>query len=409
VTVAYLVNQYPQTSHTFIRREIHAVEKLGLAVERFAIRRPTDTLVDQRDRDEAERTTFVLESTYGAFLVAVLKAAVSDPVGFLSGLFTVMRLGVRSHRGLLMHMVYLAEACVLLGWFRERGVVHVHSHFGTNSTMVAMLCHLIGGPPFSFTSHGPEEYDKPEALALAEKVHRSRFAVAISAFGRSQLCRWSHYEDWPKIKVVRCGVDDLFLRRNSPSCGGGVRAGRKVRLVNVGRLAPAKGQLVLIEAAGILAADGEEFELVVIGDGSLRGDLELRIQELGLTRHVRLTGWLSNDQVQEEILKADVMVLPSFAEGLPLVLMEALALHRPVVSTFVGGIPELVTHGVCGWLVPAGSTDDLAAALREVVHTPPERLAEMGRAGAVRVGERHDVTKEARKLLALFREAGATA
>ncbi|MEO6435282.1 MAG: glycosyltransferase, partial [Tepidisphaeraceae bacterium] len=140
------------------------------------------------------------------------------------------------------------------------------------------------------------------------------------------------------------------------------------------------------------------------GDGVMRPELERLIAQLNLKDHVRLAGWMSNDQVRAEILASRAMVLPSFAEGLPLVIMEALALHRPVLSTYVAGIPELVTPGICGWLVPPGSTDELTAALRDVLTAPVERLAEMGRAGAQRVAERHDVEKEAAKLAALFKE-----
>jgi colanic acid/amylovoran biosynthesis glycosyltransferase len=319
---------------------------------------------------------------------ATLKTLVTRPSEFFRGLGTAMHAGVNSHAGLSKHLVYLAEACVLLGWFSQRGINHVHSHFGTNSTMVAMLCRVMGGPPYSFTSHGPEEYDKPEAISLAEKVRRSSFVVAISEFGRSQLYRWCKYEDWPKVQLVRCGVDEMFL---------------SAAIVNVGRLDPSKGHLFLIEAAGRLAAEGMQFELTLVGDGSLRQELERLIEKLNLQKHVRLAGWMSNQQVREEILRSRAMVLPSFAEGLPLVIMESLALHRPVLSTYVAGIPELVEPGVCGWLVPPGSTDSLAVALREVLNAPVQRLAEMGRTGAARVAEKHDVSKEAAKLARLFR------
>lgn len=401
MTVAYLINQYPQPSQTFIRREILALEKLGIAVERFTIRRSSRELVDERDKAEQQKTRVVLDVGKLRLIGATLKTLVTRPGDFFRGLGTAMHAGVNSHAGLSKHLVYLAEACVLLGWFAQRGINHVHSHFGTNSTMVAMLCRVMGGPPYSFTSHGPEEYDKPEAISLPEKVRRSAFVVAISEFGRSQLYRWCRYEDWPKVQLVRCGVDEMFL---SAASGNGelTPPPSERRIVNVGRLDPSKGHLFLIQAAGRLAAEGMEFELTLVGDGSLRKELERLIEKLNLQKHVRLAGWMSNQQVREEILRSRAMVLPSFAEGLPLVIMEALALHRPVLSTYVAGIPELVEPGICGWLVPPGSTDSLAVALREVLNAPVQRLAEMGRAGAARVAEKHDVSKEAAKLARLF-------
>ncbi|MEA2736583.1 MAG: colanic acid/amylovoran biosynthesis glycosyltransferase, partial [Humisphaera sp.] len=395
-------------SQTFIRREILALEKLGLTVERFTIRRANVSLVDERDKAEQQKARAVLDVGGAGLLGAVLKTLFTRPIDFLRGFSAAIRTGARSHAGAIKHQVYLAEACVLLGWFRARKIDHVHAHFGTNSTMVAMLVRIMGGPPYSFTSHGPEEYDKPEAISLPEKVRRSKFVVAISEFGASQLYRWCRYADWPKVKIVRCGVDEMFLKAAANTNGQLPPPPAEGRIVNIGRLESSKGQLFLIEAAGRLAAEGMKFQLTIVGDGTMRPELERLIEKLKLKDHVRLAGWMSNEQVRQEILNSRAMVLPSFAEGLPLVIMEALALHRPVLSTYVAGIPELVTPGVCGWLVPPGSTDGLTAAMREVLTSPVERLAEMGGVGAARVAERHDAAKEAEKLAAMFR-AGAGA
>ena len=402
--IAYLLNQYPYTSCTFIRREILELEKLGIPVERFAVRHTEMKLVDERDLAEQQKTRVILGVGAMRLVGAAAGMVLTHPIRAARGLSEAVRRGIRSHTGLIRHIVYFAEACVLLKWLRERSVTHIHAHFGTNSTMVAMLARVMGGPPYSFTSHGPEEYDKPEALSLPRKVHLSKFAVAISEFGCSQLYRWCRYEDWPKVRLVRCGVDEMFLRAATSMNGQLPPPPQEPRIVNVGRLDRAKGHLFLIQAAGKLAAEGVKFHLTLVGDGPMRGELEKLIAQLNLKDHVRLAGWMTNDQVRAEILASRAMVLPSFAEGLPLVIMEALALHRPVLSTYIAGIPELVTPGVCGWLVPPGSTDALTAAMREVLSAPVERLAEMGHAGASRVTERHDVAKEAAKLAAMFRE-----
>jgi glycosyltransferase involved in cell wall biosynthesis len=287
-------------------------------------------------------------------------------------------------------------------WLRDGGVTHVHAHFGTNSTTVAMLCHELGGPPYSFTAHGPEEFDKPQFLGLTEKIERAAFVVAISAFGRSQLYRWCGHEHWPKVHVVHCGVDDAFLGATPAP------APAAPRLACVGRLPEQKGQLLLVRAAAELAREGTPVEIVLVGDGALRGPIESLAKAEHLNGHLRVTGWASNDEVRQQLLASRALVLPSFAEGLPVVIMEALALGRPVISTYVAGIPELVEPGVSGWLVPPGSIQALVGAMREALTAPTSRLDEMGRAGAARVAQRHDARTEAAKLAELFRGSRAT-
>jgi glycosyltransferase involved in cell wall biosynthesis len=392
--VAYLAPYYPHGSHSFIRREIAAVERQGVTVARFSTR-PPHGLVDPADIAEAGRTT-ALVSAGPLKLFSAMVAALGHPIRFFTALRTAIRLGRRSERGIVKHLIYLAEACLLVGLMRRQGVAHLHAHFGTNAATIALLARTIGGPPYSFTVHGPEEFDRPEADSLGEKIAGSAFTVAVSSYGRSQLYRWADPRDWGKIQVVHCGLDTTFLGTDPIS----VPTAR--RLVCVGRLAEQKGQLLLLQALTQLASEGVAFEVVLAGDGPMRPTIENEIARLGLTGRVRITGWMSGADVRREVEAARGMVLPSFAEGLPVVLMEALALGRPVVSTFVAGIPELVKDGVHGWLVPAGDVEALAEAVRELLVAPLERLAAMGKAGAARVAERHDVEVEARTLVELF-------
>jgi glycosyltransferase involved in cell wall biosynthesis len=398
--IAYLVNQYPQPSQSFIRREIAAMEALGPFIRRYSVRRWNGTLVDSQDRAEQEATRVVLDAGAIGLVWALLKIATTSPLVFWRALRLAARFGRRSERGrgLAYHLIYLAEACVLKTWFQEERIEHVHAHFGTNSATVAVLCRALGGPTCSVTVHGPEEFDQPRSLALDEKVKWSSFVVAISEFGRSQLCRWASFDQWPKIQIVRCGLDSLFLR-DDPSPPPLNR-----RLVCVGRLAEQKGQLVLIQAAARLKREGQDFELILAGDGPLRAEIETAIHQHGLAGMVRLVGWQSNTEVRDLIRSSRAMVLPSFAEGLPVVIMEALALGRPVISTYVAGIPELVEPGVTGWLVPASSEDALAEAMRAALEASPEQLHEMGRLGALRVAERHDARIEASRLESLIRD-----
>ncbi|GAB4197840.1 MAG: glycosyltransferase [Sandaracinaceae bacterium] len=398
--IGYLVTEYPAVSHTFIRREIHALEALGVEVRRYTVRRQrSGELKDPLDLAEAEKTRVLLEGGARDLVSSASAAALATPRAFARAARDAATWGRRSERGLAYHGAYLAEACILRRWLREDGVDHVHAHFGTNSTMVAMLCHELGGPSFSFTCHGPDEFDKPRLIHLGEKVARARFAAAVSSFGRSQLYRWAPKDHWHKIHVVRCGVDDAYLGAEPTPVPSAPR------IVSVGRLSEQKGQILLVRAVAALARRGVDVELVLVGDGEMRRDIESVIAQEGIARQVRITGFVGGDRVREEILAARAFVLPSFAEGLPVAIMEALALSRPVVSTYVAGIPELVIPGRTGWLVPAGSVEALVPVLEEVLTADPARLSEMAQRGREAVLAQHDVRVSARTLAELFSEA----
>jgi colanic acid/amylovoran biosynthesis glycosyltransferase len=396
--VAYLVNQYPSTSHTFIRREIQALESLGVEVERFSLR-PIDAskLVDADDRVEVTKTRAVLAVGAAGLFLAFARSAIARPLPLARALLLAVRVGRRSDRGLLNHLAYVVEACVLFDWLKASGCSHVHAHFGTNPAAVAMFCRELGGPPYSYTMHhGAKEILNTGGNGPAEKVKRSEFVSVVSNFGKSEIYYCSDPAYWSKAHLVRCGLDALFL--DAPVTPVPVAP----RLVCVGRITAQKGQVILVEAAAQLAADGIPFELVFVGDGEMRGALERSIAERGLQPHIRITGWADGETVRREVVAARAFVLPSFSEGLPVAIMEAFALGRPVVSTYVAGIPELVEPGRSGWLVPAGSADHLARALREVLACSPARLGEMAEEGRRRVLHEHDSRKNAQILRDLF-------
>ena len=396
-TIAYLCSVYARVSHSFIRNEVARLRELGHEVHTFSIR-PTEAgeLVNEEVRREAAATEVVLEAGLPRLSAALARATWRSPRRVLSAVRLALRLGSPGLKGRLWPVAYLLEAAYLAERLRARKVQHLHNHFAEGSASVATLASALSGIPYSLTVHGPSEFDKPASLAIGEKVRRSAFTVAVCDFGRSQLFRWCDHNDWPKVHVVRCGLDATFLGA-VPTPVPTTR-----RLVCVGRLAEQKGQLLLVEAAGRLAAEGLGFEIVLVGDGPMRGPIEELIARLGLRDHVRLAGWLGSEQVRDEIERSRALVLPSFAEGLPVVLMESLALGRPVISTYIAGIPELVSPGVSGWLVPAGSVDALVVAIREALGLPTGELERMGRTGAARTAARHDGSIEAGKLSALF-------
>lgn len=399
--IAYLTNQYPKVSHTFIRREIRALTALGVDVLRYSIRGTPDTLIDPADQEEAALTQVLLADGAAPLLKASALVSAQDPRRFAAAAALAADVGVRSERGPFVHGIYLAEACLLLQQLRAAGAEHVHVHFGTNPATVAMLCRELGGPTYSFTAHGPEEFDKPFLIRLQEKIARAAFVAGVSHFGRGQLMRHSEYAMWNKLQVVRCGVDAEFLRAQPTPLPAAPR------LLYIGRFNEQKGPLLLVKAAAELKRLGVEFELEMIGDGPMREEAERLIAEHALSSQVKLLGWASGDEVAAALQRSRALVLPSLAEGLPVVIMEALALGRPVLSTYIAGIPELVRPRECGFLVPSGSLAELVTGMRELLATPLADLARMGEAGRDRVRIAHDVDRNAARLHELFRRAVA--
>ena len=396
--IAYLTNLYPAISHTFIRREIHTIEALGVTVFRYALRRD-ERLIDPKDIKERTQTRYIREIGAGELLRCCIVTLLTQPLAMGRAIRLAVKIGWHSDRGLLLHLVYVAEAAVLTYWCRRDAIQHIHAHFGTNSAAIAMLVWQISRIPYSFTVHGPEEFDNWKFIGLGEKIRHCVFVVAVSSYGRSQLYRCVEYKYWHKVQVVHCGPDSADLTASdSPTTA--VR-----RFVCVGRFNAQKGHLLLIEAAGRLAMQREDFELVLVGDGELRADIEALIRRHDLQARVRITGWIEGQKVREEILAARALVLPSLAEGLPVVIMEAMALRRPIISTYIAGIPELVHDGEHGWLVPSGDVDALADAMRACLNAPAETLVRMGEGAQKRVLLRHSVDTEAVKLVNLFEAA----
>ncbi|UAK23358.1 glycosyltransferase family 4 protein [Sphingomonas nostoxanthinifaciens] len=393
--IAYLTNQYPAVSHSFIRREIAAMEALGHRIDRYSVRGPGGGL-GAEDQAEVARTTPILAQGAAALLRAMLAELVTRPATWFAALRLTLGMHKAAGRGLVPHLAYLAEACWLARALRASGAEHVHVHFGTNPAAVARIARRLGAPPYSFTVHGPDEFDRPQELDLAGKVADAKAAVAISSYGRGQLMRWSALADWPKIGVARCGIDASFREVDDVPSAPGIPG-----FVAVARLAPQKGLPLLIEAAGRLARDGRDFTLTLVGDGPLRAELTAQAARLGLSDRVVFAGICDGAGVRRHLLAARAFVLPSFAEGLPVVIMEALALRRPVVVSAIAGTPELVDHE-CGWLVPAGSVEALADAMAAVLDADPAQLAAMGEEGRARVLAQHDAAANARALTALI-------
>lgn len=416
--VAYVLNCYPQPSQSFIRRELRALEGLGAEVHRLAMRPSPGPLVDPADREEARATRYVLARGGVRLGLGLLGTAVRQPRRMWRALREAMALARQSAGGMLRHLVYVMEAAEVAAYCRRHKIQHLHAHFGTNATAVALLAHHLGAPGYSFTCHGPEEFDRVDSLSLGRKLAQARFAVAVSSFGRSQLCRWLPARSWPLVKVVHCGVEPARFIPSEPRPTQAVLAAQAVLpLVCIGRLTEQKGQAVLLEALALAqrrldqanscgaGGTGCALHLRLVGDGPLRADLSAQAADLGISAQVQFCGWQSEAEVRAHLDDCAALIMPSFAEGLPVAIMEAMAAARPVVSTYVAGIPELVQPGQTGWLVPAGDAQALAGILVDLAGRPAAERAAMGQAGRVRVLERHDIDREAARLLEHFKAA----
>ena len=395
--LGYLMNRYPMTSTTFIRTEILAHEAAGLPVARYTIRRwdhQQATLVDPADKAEAERTTVLLAGGLGGLIGPALAETLRNPLGMARALAMTLRLIRCGGKTRFYNLAYLLEAAHLRALTRAAGITHLHCHFSTNPVAVALLAHRMGGPSYSFTVHGPDELPPLRENGIVHKVAHARAVAAITAYCRGVILDATEGAGADKVDVLRCGLE---LERFAPT----PVPAQSQTLVCVGRLCPQKAQTLLAEAAARLRHSHPGLRLVLIGDGDTRPEIEAIIAREGLQEQVILHGWATGDEVRAAVAAARALILPSFAEGLPMVIMEALALGRPVISTRIAGIPELLDE-TCGWVVDAGDLDGLTGAIATCLETPTERLTEMGAVGRARVEARHDQARNAAQLRRLI-------
>lgn len=394
--LGYLTNQYPRVSHTFIRREIQSLEREGFDIARFSIRPSAEPLPDPDDQREAERTEYVLGRETQALSLHLVQTARRDPDAFSRALRLTWKLGWRSQRGLVRHFAYLAEACSLRSRCAARGISHLHVHHATNPAAVALLCRALGGPSYSLMVHGPEEFEHAPSLALSLKVSHAAFVATPSEWSCRQLMHWCTLEDHAKVHVLRIGLPDI------PGNDGACAVPDVRHLVWVGRLVDQKDPLTLVNAIERLRAQKVMCTITLVGDGPLRPRLEGQIARSGLGDMIALAGWASSAGVLAYLRNARALVVSSRAENVPVVIVEALALGRPVVSTDVGGIRELVQQGATGWLVPPESPNALADAIRRVLETDVQQLTRMARAGRESILAKYSVEGVAHQLRALF-------
>lgn len=389
--IAYLTGEYPRASDTFIQREVAHLRLLGHEVMTCSIRTTgSEHLVGPEQREEHARTFKVLEAVRQP--ATTLRAHwrwMKSPGRYLAALALAWRTAPKGMKGRLYNLIYFTEAGVLAAKLADEGVTHLHNHIAKASCTVAMLVGELSGLRWSFTIHGPDIFFEPHHWRIDEKAARADFVACISHFCRSQLMCFADQRHWRKLHIVHCGVDPS---RYAPSPE---RTG--LRALFVGRLAGVKGVPILIDAMTRLAASYPDLTLRLVGDGPERAALEAEVARRGLSDRVLFLGYRSQSEVSEELSQADVFVLPSFAEGVPVVLMEAMAAQVPVLTTRIAGVPELVEDGVSGRLVPPGDVNAFAEALDDLLSDPDAR-ATFGSAGRSKVLSEYDAAHEARWL-----------
>jgi colanic acid/amylovoran biosynthesis glycosyltransferase len=396
--IAYLVSQYPGVSHTFILREVLALRERGIAIETASINDPPPygkmTQVEQR---EAANTFYVKRAGAAGFLRALAWGLLRHPAGVARGLFSAFRLGWADPSRLVFCLFYYAEAVVLARWVQQRSCAHLHVHFATEAATVGMILSRIVPVSMSMTVHGPDEFYDVPGYFLPQKVAACRFIVCISFFARSQLMRLATGERWHKLDIARLGVDSAHFvprpHRTSPI---------PLQVLCVARLAPTKGQRILIEAIGQLVEDGRLLQLRLVGDGPDRESLEQLVRERQLAGNIFFEGSVNQDDIRGFYEAADVFALASFAEGIPVVLMEAMSMEIPCIATCINGIPELIRDGVDGLLVPPSDTRAMAAAIARLMDDAALRDS-VGKAGRQRIQQDYHLDQNVDHLARIFR------
>jgi glycosyltransferase involved in cell wall biosynthesis len=393
--IAYLSGEYPRATDTFIQREVAALRAHGLEVVTCSIRRTgAEHLVGEEQRLEARATFHVLPASANpATLFRAKLAALRHPVRYLRALALAWTTAPKGLRGRLYNLIYFAEALVLARHMARENITHLHNHIAKSSCTVAMLASALSGIPYSFTLHGPDIFFAPDHWRLDEKIARARFVACISNFARAQAMLFCDQNHWDKLKIIHCGVDPGRYDTPGPRDGN--------HLLFVGRLAAVKGVPLLLEALAEARAHLPDLRLTLVGDGPDRAALLAQVHALDLGDAVDFAGYKSQSEVAALLAYSDCLVLPSFAEGVPVVLMEAMAARLPVIATRVGGTAELVDHGVSGHLIPPGDAGLLHDAILNVM-TVTDRAA-MGQAGHARVQAEFDIQAEAARLATLFR------
>ena len=386
--IAYLVSDLHAPSHTFVRREIAALERRGLSVAALSVRGRTSPL----------GSLTILGHPWHVYLARLLTELFRSPRRLLSTWLLSLRHRPDGLKHLLWSQFHFVEAVYVVRELRTRKCQHLHNHFANSGATVGLLAARQAGIPWSLTLHGISETDYPAIATLPDKLRTADFVACASRFMKAQGMRLVDQSHWEKFVVVRCGIErDRLLALSSSSS----RDDDTFRLLCVGRLSPEKGYFGLVDALGGLPDDLPPIELTIVGDGPSREQLERAIAEAELPFSISLLGSLPEAETLEQIAQCDALVLPSLMEGLPVVLVEARALGKPVIATALAGIPELVTHDVDGLLFEPTNWGQLGQAIATLARDK-EKRQRMAREAAASFPAEFDIDRAAKVLADRF-------
>ncbi len=371
--ISYFTSSYPRATDTFIQREVVGLREAGHEVFTSALRRPEGANnVSDLIRSERENTAYFLPAKVLALISLNITTLFKTPATYFKTLCLAFKTRKPGIKGTLYQFFYFQEALLLSNYLIKNRIQHIHNHFGDSSGSVTMLASQLSGVGYSITFHGPHIFFEPTLLALREKVRFAKFIVCISNYCRSQMMLFSDAEDWHKLYIVHCGVDVAAYSTGEPLAK--ILVNDAFKLLYVGRLAAEKGVPVLLNSLIALKNEGHNFHLTLLGDGPERADLEHKVKQHGLQEHVHFGGFASQETVRTTLQNSEVFILPSFAEGVPVSLMEAMACGVPVIGTNVGGVTELIQHGVSGLVVSPSDEVSLKQAI--VSYMENEQLRE---------------------------------
>jgi len=395
IHIAYLNTRYPALSHTFIENEIRAVRDEGVEVHTFSIRRPAPGDLLSRHHRDAERETFYILDGIFSFIKSIFHGLLK-PLRFMSCLIFSQKISPPGLEMRSLHLIYAMESIRLALEMSRRNLRHIHVHMANNGATVALLaCIYDKGLEYSMTIHGSDEFFHVDRFYLKIKTERARFVRCISHFCKAQIMIWSNPDKWADYHIVHCGVDaGRFSMKQDQS-------DKKFTILFVGRLEPIKGLIVLFEAVKRLTNAGIDCRLDIVGDGPLNDVLLKKAMQIGLLERVAFNGPVGQDEIMDHYDRAHALVISSFMEGIPVVLMEAMAKGLAVVATNVGGITELVEDGSNGFVVPAGSVDHLYDALKRLADDH-ELTVKMGIQGRKKVVEEFSITHLGEAMFRLF-------
>lgn len=398
-SLAYLVSQYPVLSMTFVLREVMQLRAMGFSIDVASINnqdRP-DQALTRDELAESRRTHYVLAGGVAGAALGHLSALCKSPMGYVRGWKLLFQLARFDLNRLFKTGVYFTEALMVGRWMEKVGQRHLHVHLGTQAASVGLFVKTVFRFGYSITVHGPDDFYDVYGQYLTQKVAAADFIVCISQYARSQLMRLSPYEQWAKLHVARLGVDpSVFSPRSVQRTGND-----PFEILCVGRLVAAKGQHMLIEAARILSGQRRHFTIRLIGGGADELALKRHVRELELDQAVIFEGPVNQERIRQFFERTDCFCLPSFAEGLPVALMEAMAMGIPCVTTHITGIPELIRSGETGLLVAPSDAEGLAANLA-LLMDDPALVQRLSSAARTRVTTDYDLQENVRKLGSIF-------